>query len=65
MLLIKELQDHLEAAAYLETAMEDGTTEEFLLVLRNVAEAKGLLTISQETNLNSENLYNNLKIRRG
>ena len=48
--LIKELQDPQEAAAYLEAAMEDGTTEEFLLALRNVAEAKGLLTTSQETN---------------
>ncbi len=55
--LIKELQDPQEAAAYLEAAIEDGTTEEFLLALRNVAEAKGLLTTSQETNLNSENLY--------
>jgi len=54
--LIKYLQDPQEAAAYLEAAMEDGTTEEFLLALRNVAEAKGILTISKEIHLNSEKL---------
>ncbi|MGK5092490.1 addiction module antidote protein [Deltaproteobacteria bacterium TL4] len=55
--LIQDLKNPEEAAAYLEVAMEDGTTEEFLLALRNVAEAKGISTISKEANLNRENLY--------
>ena len=55
--LIKDIQDSKEAAAYLEATIEDGTTEEFLLALRNVAEAKGISAISKESNLNRESLY--------
>ncbi len=49
--------DPTEAAAYLEAALEEGSNEEFLLALRNVAEAKGLATVSKESRLNRESLY--------
>ncbi len=55
--LIEDLKDPAEAAAYLEVALEDGSNEEFLLALRNVAEAKGLSNVSRESKLNRESLY--------
>lgn len=55
--LIEDLKDPAEAAAYLEASLEEGSNEEFLLALRNVAEANGLATISKESKLNRESLY--------
>ncbi len=55
--LIEDLKDPVEAAAYLEVALEEGRNEEFLLALRNVAEARGVSNISRESNLNRENIY--------
>ena len=37
--LLEELQDPETAAAYLSAAIEDDSVEEFLIALRNVAEA--------------------------
>lgn len=37
-ILIEDLKEPAEAAAYLEVALEEGSNEEFLLALRNVAE---------------------------
>jgi probable addiction module antidote protein len=51
--------DPLEAASYLNTAMEDGDKELFLLALRNVAEARlgGMSKLAEATGLNRESLY--------
>ncbi len=51
------LKDPAQAAAYLDVALEDGDPEVFLLALRDVAEARGLSAVAQESQLNRENLY--------
>ena len=57
--LIAALTDPLEAAAYLNTAMEEGDKELFLLALRNVAEARlgGMSKLAEASGLNRESLY--------
>ncbi len=63
--LINSLKDPIEAAAYLNAAIEEGEKEVFLLALRNVAEAHGGVgIIAEKSNLNRENLYRILS-RRG
>ena len=51
--------DPLEAASYLNTAMEEGDKELFLLALRNVAEARlgGMSKLAEASGLNRESLY--------
>jgi probable addiction module antidote protein len=51
------LTDPEEAAEYLNAALEDGSQEVFLMALKDVANAKGISAIAQETELNRENLY--------
>ena len=57
--LIAALADPLEAAGYLNAALEDGDKELFLLALRNVAEARlgGISKLAAATGLNRESLY--------
>ncbi len=60
--LIKSLRDPKEAIAYLRVALEeyeqDGDTEFFLLALRNIAEARGGISVlAKKTHLNRQNLY--------
>lgn len=55
--LLKALQDPAEAAAYLNAALEEGSQEAFLLALKDVCEARGISTVSKETQLNRENMY--------
>ena len=56
--LIERLGDPVEAAAYLDAALEDGDRAVFLLAIRNVIQAFGGMTqISRRTGLNRENLY--------
>jgi probable addiction module antidote protein len=56
--LIERLHDPIEAAAYLDAALEDGDRAVFLLAIRNVIEALGGMTkIARRTGLNRENLY--------
>jgi probable addiction module antidote protein len=55
--LKKDLLDPVEAAEYLNAALEDGSQEVFLMALKDVANAKGISEIAQETKLNRENLY--------
>ncbi len=57
--LIAALTDPLEAAGYLNAALEDGDKELFLLALRNVAEARlgGMSKLAAATGLNRESLY--------
>lgn len=62
--LIESLKDPVEAAAYLNAALEEDEIELFLLALRNVAEAHGGIgKISQKTKLNRESLYRTLSKR--
>jgi probable addiction module antidote protein len=51
--------DPLEAAGYLNAAMEEGDKELFLIALRNVAEARlgGMSKLAEATGLNRESLY--------
>ena len=56
--LIESLRDPVEAAAYLDVALEEGNRAVFLLAIRNVIKALGGMThIARETGLNRENLY--------
>jgi probable addiction module antidote protein len=57
--LKEALADPLEAASYLNAAMEEGNKELFLLALRNVAEARlgGMSKLAASTGLNRESLY--------
>jgi len=52
-----DLLDPVEAAEYLNAALEDGSQEVFLMALKDVANAKGISEIARETKLNRENLY--------
>lgn len=55
--LQQDLVDSVEAAAYLNAALEDGSQEVFLMALRDVAKAHGLTRLARETSLNRENMY--------
>lgn len=55
--LNEALADPIEAAAYLNAALEDGSQDVFLLALRDVANARGLTRLARETSLNRENMY--------
>mgnify|MGYP001551120469 FL=1 len=57
--LKEALSDPLEAAGYLNVALEDGDKELFLIALRNVAEARlgGMSKLAEATGLNRESLY--------
>ena len=60
--LLEALKDPVEAAAYLDAALEEGDREGFLLALRQVADARlgGISKLSDETGLNRESLYRTL-----
>ena len=55
--LHEDLADPVEAAEYLNAALEDGSQELFLMALKDVADAKGISEIARSANLNRENLY--------
>ncbi len=56
--LIDALSDPREAAAYLDSALEEGNRAVFLLAIRNVIKALGGMShIAREAGLNRENLY--------
>ena len=57
--LTEALADPVEAAGYLNAAIENGDKELFLLALRNVAEARlgGMSKLAEATGLNRESLY--------
>lgn len=63
--LLDNLQDPEEAAAYLKAALADEDERVFLLALRDVLEAQGgdIKHLSEETNLNKQNLYRMLSKR--
>ncbi|MDI6794233.1 MAG: transcriptional regulator [bacterium] len=54
--LMEDLRNPVEAAAYLNAALEDGSQEVFLVALRDVAEARGISDLSQPSSLNQENI---------
>lgn len=58
-ILLENLQDPEEAAAYLQAALADEDERVFLLALRNVLEARGgsIADLAEETQLNKQNLY--------
>lgn len=58
-LLLANLQDPQEAAAYLEAALADEDERVFLLALRDIWEARGgnIADLAEETRLNKQNLY--------
>lgn len=63
--LIEALKNPVEAAAYLNAAIEEGDRETFLLALRNLAEAcGGIKTVAEKSHLSRESLYRTLS-RRG
>lgn len=56
--LIEALADPLEAAEYLNAALEEGDRELFLLCLKNVVQAQGGMSrLAKESTLNRESLY--------
>ena len=62
-ILSQDLQDPEEAAAYLNAALEDESekgSETFLLALRDVAKARGIGRLAQDTRLSRESLYRTL-----
>lgn len=61
--LKEDLSDPKEAAAYLNAALEDGSQEVFLMALRDVAEARGMTKVAEDSLLNRENLYRLLSER--
>jgi len=62
--LIKALRDPREAVEYLNSALEDGDPEGFLLALRDVAEAQGgVAQLAEAAKLNRESLYRMLSDR--
>ena len=62
-ILSRDLQDPEEAAAYLNAALEDASengADVFLLALRDVAKARGIRQLAQDTQLSRESLYRTL-----
>jgi probable addiction module antidote protein len=55
--LAEDLCDPEEVVAYLNAAIEDGSQELFLLALRDVAVARGISSVANQTKLNRENVY--------
>jgi DNA-binding phage protein len=56
--LIQSLKDPAEAAAYLDSVLEDGDLEHILLALKNVAEARRtLMDADNQPNVDWENCY--------
>lgn len=64
-ILLEQLQDPDEAAAYLKAALADPDERIFLIALRDVLEARGgsIADLAEETSLNKQNLYRMLSKR--
>ncbi len=57
-LLISELRDPVFAAGYLTASLEELSIDQFLIALRNVAQARGGLgKLAGTTELNRQNIY--------
>jgi len=53
----KHLNDNAKIASYLDSVLQQGNTEDFMIALGDIARAKGMSKISVETGLNRPNLY--------
>lgn len=54
--LLKDLRDPIEAAHYLNAALEDDSEEMFLMALRDVAEARGKIKLAEHFASNHEDI---------
>lgn len=62
--LLKALENPNEAAAYLDACLEDEDPHVFLLALKDVAEARGGMSLlSKRSSLNRQSLYRSLSTR--
>ena len=62
-ILYQDLQDPEDAVAYLNAALDDEYAqgaEVFLLALRDIAKARGMKQLAQDTQLSRESLYRTL-----
>lgn len=59
-ILLEDLKDPAEAAAYLEAALEDTDPSVFLLALRQVAQAQGMANVARKAHVGRESLYKTL-----
>lgn len=59
-ILLEDLKDPAEAAAYLEAALEDADPSVFLLALRQVAQAQGMANVARKAHVGRESLYKTL-----
>jgi probable addiction module antidote protein len=59
-ILLADLKDTEEAAAYLEAAMSDSDSAVFLLALRQVATARGMADVARKAHVGRESLYKTL-----
>lgn len=61
--LLIELQDPIEAQAYLNAALDDDDPRVFLLALRDVVDAQGgMAQLAEATGRNRESLYRSLSL---
>ncbi len=59
-ILLEDLKDPAEAAAYLQAALEDEDPAVFLLALRQVAQAQGMANVARKAHVGRESLYKTL-----
>jgi probable addiction module antidote protein len=59
-ILLEDLKDPAEAAAYLQAALEDKDPAVFLLALRQVAQAQGMANVARKAHVGRESLYKTL-----
>jgi len=59
-ILLEDLKDPAEAAAYLEAALEDKDPSVFLLALRQVVQARGMANVARKAHVGRESLYKTL-----
>lgn len=59
-ILLEDLKDPAEAAAYLQVALEDEDPAVFLLALRQVAQAQGMANVARKAHVGRESLYKTL-----
>lgn len=58
--LLEDLKDPAEAAAYLQAALEDEDPAVFLLALRQVVQAQGVTNVARKAHVGRESLYKTL-----
>lgn len=56
----EHLRDEEDMALYLASMLEDGDTDEFIAALSDVARARGMTQLAQQTGLSRESLYKTL-----